>query len=201
MIPWKLIDTAQIPGNGGKLQLHQRNTEFSISIVGGGVLMSTRAHGSEEALAEVACSKIAGRLHLRILIGGLGMGFTLAAALRQLEEDAEVIVAELVPAVLKWNRDYLGEHAGHPLRDKRTFGIDCQVLWGVSSSLKKIIVGIKGTRRPDPVSTHFPFIKLPLFVWKRTWANQKPACGNAKSKYCITKNEYPMWGLIVEDGL
>ncbi|MDX2494913.1 MAG: hypothetical protein QNK27_08135 [Desulfuromusa sp.] len=120
MIPWKLIDTAQIPDNGGELQLHQRNTEFSISIVGGGVLMSTRAHGSEDALAEVACSEISGRSPARVLIGGLGMGFTLAAALHQLEPDAEVVVAELVPAVVKWNRDYLGEHAGHPLQDKRT---------------------------------------------------------------------------------
>jgi spermidine synthase len=120
MIPWKLIDTAQIPGNGGELQLHRRNTELSISIVDGGVLMSTRAHGSEDALAEVACSKIAGRSQARVLIGGLGMGFTLAAALRQLKANAEVVVAELVPAVVKWNRDYLGEYAGHPLQDKRT---------------------------------------------------------------------------------
>lgn len=120
MIPWKLIDTAQIPDNGGVLQLHQRNTEFSINIVGGGVLMSTRAHGSEDALAEVACSKIAGRSQTRVLIGGLGMGFTLSAALRHLESTAEVVVAELVPAVVKWNREYLGEHAGHPLQDKRT---------------------------------------------------------------------------------
>ena len=120
MIPWKLLDTAQIPGNGGELQLSRRNTEFSISIVGGGVLMSTRAHGSEDALAEVACSKIAGRSRPRVLIGGLGMGFTLAAALHHLGADAEVVVAELVPAVVAWNRGPLGEHAGHPLQDQRT---------------------------------------------------------------------------------
>ena len=119
MIPWKLLDTAQIPGNGGELQLHQRNTEFSISIVGGGVLMNTRAHGSEDALAELACSKIAGRSRPRVLIGGLGMGFTLAAALRILGTNAEVVVAELVSAVVAWNRDFLGNHAGHPLQDER----------------------------------------------------------------------------------
>ena len=120
MIPWKLLDTAQIPGNGGELQLSRRNTEFSISIGGGGVLMSTRAHGSEDALAEFACSKIAGRSRPRVLIGGLGMGFTLAAALHHLGANAEVVVAELVPAVVAWNRGPLGEHAGHPLQDQRT---------------------------------------------------------------------------------
>ncbi len=120
MIPWKLLDTAPIPGTDGELQLHQRNTEFSISIVGGGVLMSTRAHGSEDALAEVTCKKIAARPDPRVLIGGLGMGFTLAAALRHLGDNAQVVVAELVPAVVKWNQGELGEHAGHPLRDART---------------------------------------------------------------------------------
>jgi len=120
MIPWKLLDTAQIPGNGGELQLYQRNSEFSIIVAGGGVLMSTRAHGSEDALAELACGKIAGRPRPRVLIGGLGMGFTLAAALHHLDSTAEVVVAELVPAVVTWNRGSLGEYAGHPLRDKRT---------------------------------------------------------------------------------
>lgn len=120
MITWKLIDTVQIPGNGGQLQLHQRNNEFSISIVGGGVLMNTRAHGSEDALAELACSQVAGRSRPRVLIGGLGMGFTLAAALRRLGPNAEVVVAELVPGVVAWNRGPLGEYAGHPLQDERT---------------------------------------------------------------------------------
>ena len=117
--PWKLIDTAQIPGNGGELQLYQRAAEFSISIGGRGVLMSTTAHGSEDALAELGCRKIAGRSRPRVLIGGLGMGFTLAAALRHLGADAEVEVAELVPTVVAWNRRYLGEFAGHPLHDAR----------------------------------------------------------------------------------
>ena len=119
MIPWKRLDTAQIPGNGGELQLYQRGDEFSIVIAGGGTLMSTRAHGSEDALASLACGKIAGRTRPRVLIGGLGMGFTLAAALRHLGDDAEVVVAELVPAVVTWNQGPLGEYAGHPLRDAR----------------------------------------------------------------------------------
>lgn len=120
MSSWELLETAPIPGTSGELQLHRRDTEFSISIAGGGVLMNTWAHGSEDALAEVACREIADRPQPRVLIGGLGMGFTLAAALRHLGSNAQVVVAELVPAVVAWNRGALGAHAGHPLRDART---------------------------------------------------------------------------------
>jgi spermidine synthase len=120
MIPWEIMDTAPIPGNGGELQLTRRGAEFSISIVGAGTLMGSRAHGSEDALAQLTCRKIAGRSRARVLIGGLGMGFTLAASLQYLAEDAEVVVAELIPAVVKWNKGALGEAAGYPLADKRT---------------------------------------------------------------------------------
>jgi spermidine synthase len=120
VIPWQLLDTAPIPGNAGHLQLYRRNAEFSICIAGGGVLMNTHAHGSEDALAELACRPIAKRSRSRVLIGGLGMGFTLAAALRNLGPDAQVVVAELVPAVITWNRGPLGECSGNPLRDERT---------------------------------------------------------------------------------
>ncbi len=82
--------------------------------------MNTRVHGSEIALAERACARIAARPSPRLLIGGLGMGFTLAAALRSLDGSAEVVVAELVPEVVDWNRELVGEPSGHPLRDPRT---------------------------------------------------------------------------------
>ena len=120
MIPWKVLDTVPIPGDGGELQLSQRGAEFSISIVGAGILMGSRAHGSEDALAELVCRKITGRSRPRVLIGGLGMGFTLAAALHHLGADAEVVVAELIPAVVAWNRGPLGAAAGNPLQDERT---------------------------------------------------------------------------------
>ncbi len=116
----ELVDTAVIPGTGGELQLFKCDAEYSISIKGSGVLMSTWAHQSEDALAELACRKISGRVRPRVLIGGLGMGFTLAAALRNLADDAEVVVAELVPGVVAWNQGVLGKYAEHPLRDKRT---------------------------------------------------------------------------------
>jgi spermidine synthase len=119
MIPRILLDSAQVPGNGGELRLYQRGDEFSISIAGRGELMNSRVHGSEDALAEHTCARLADCLSPRLLIGGLGMGFTLAAALRHIGERAQVVVAELVPAVVVWNRGPLGGLADHPLQDPR----------------------------------------------------------------------------------
>jgi spermidine synthase len=118
MTPWKLLDTARVPGGGTELSLSQRGGEFSIRI-DGAELMNSRVHGSEDALAELACARIGRRPAPRILIGGLGMGFTAAAALHRLDADSRVIVAELVPAVVGWNRKFLGELTGHPLEDPR----------------------------------------------------------------------------------
>jgi len=118
MIPWELLDRAPVPGNGGELCLYRRGTELSIR-ADGRELMNSLVHGSEEALAELACDRIAGGPGPRILVGGLGMGFTLAALLPRLGAGARVVVAELVAAVVTWNRGPLGELAGHPLRDDR----------------------------------------------------------------------------------
>ena len=117
-----LLDTTPIPDNGGALCLFEYGEDFVIKIQGGdgGQLMNTRMHGSEDALAEIPCRKVAGRPGSRVLIGGLGMGFTLASALKHLGKTAEVVVAELVPGVVEWNRGPLGEKAGRPLLDPRT---------------------------------------------------------------------------------
>jgi len=120
MNPWVLIDHCEIPPNGGELRLYRRGEEYSIMIVGGGELMSSRTHGSEDALAELGCAHLKGQSTPRVLIGGLGMGFTLAAALSHLGPDAEVVVAELVPAVVDWNGEHIGHFAGHPAEDPRT---------------------------------------------------------------------------------
>jgi spermidine synthase len=117
--PWILIDNTQVPGNGGELRLYQRGEDFSIKIAGHGELMNSRTHGSEDALAELTCTRLVDSKNPCLLIGGLGMGFTLAAALRELGDQGRVVVAELVPAVVEWNRGPLGVHAGHPLRDPR----------------------------------------------------------------------------------
>jgi len=117
MIPWLVLDTAQVPG-GSELRLKQRGAEFSI-MLGQDELMNSRLSGSEEALATIACGKIRRRKTPRILIGGLGMGFTLRAALAALEPEARIVVAELVPAVVAWARGPMAEVFGTSLTDPR----------------------------------------------------------------------------------
>ncbi len=120
MRPWKLIESSEIPEEGGELRLLQRGEEFSIMLAGGGgELMGSRKHGSEDALAELGCAHLAEGQAARVLIGGLGMGFTLAAALKRSGPQVEVTVAELIPVVVEWNRQHLGHFAGHPLDDPR----------------------------------------------------------------------------------
>ena len=118
MIPWAQLDTAQIPGDGGELRLMQRGAEFSI-MLGPNELMNSRLSGSEEALASIACEKIQTHAHPHVLIGGLGMGFTLRAALAALGAEARIVVAELVPAVVAWARGPMAGVFGNSLTDPR----------------------------------------------------------------------------------
>jgi spermidine synthase len=118
MIPWSLIDTAQVPDGGGELRLMRRGAEFSIKL-GQAELMNSRLSGSEQALATIACDRIRARERPRILIGGLGMGFTLRAALAVLGAGARITVAELVPHVVAWARGPLAEVFGNSLADPR----------------------------------------------------------------------------------
>lgn len=118
MKPWELLDTTTVPGDGSDMRLYRRDHEYSIK-AGHHELMNSRVHGSEDALAELACKRVSNRFQPRVMIGGLGMGYTLAAALKSLGAEAEVTVAELVPAVVTWNRGELGALAGQPLNDPR----------------------------------------------------------------------------------
>jgi len=127
MIPWKTIDRAQLPEGDGEISLHRRGDEFAIR-VDGFDLMNSLAHESEDALARLACAEIADRPRPSVLIGGLGMGFTLAEALRGLSSGARVVVAELVPAVVTWNREHLAELSGRPLQDKRVTICECDII-------------------------------------------------------------------------
>jgi spermidine synthase len=112
MIPRVLIDSAPVPGGGGELRLIRRGDDFWI-MLGSNALMSTRLRGSEEALATLVCERLAGRPRPALLVGGLGMGFTLRAALGALGRDAELTVSELVPAIVKWARGPMAHvHAG-----------------------------------------------------------------------------------------
>ncbi|RUU92032.1 hypothetical protein EOB59_09275 [Mesorhizobium sp. M7A.F.Ca.MR.176.00.0.0] len=118
MIPWVQLDSAKTPDGGQELRLKRRGTEFSI-MLGTNELMNSRLSGSEEALAKLSCERIAGHSRPTILIGGLGMGFTLRAALTELANDTGIVVAELVPAVVAWARGPMAEIFDGCLDDPR----------------------------------------------------------------------------------
>ena len=117
MKPWEQLGQTCTP-DGSDMRLTVRDDEYVI-LVNGKTLMSSRTHGSEEALATLACRHTRTSERPRVLVGGLGMGFTLRATLDVLPPNAIVTVAELVPAVVEWNRGPLASLAGHPLNDRR----------------------------------------------------------------------------------
>jgi spermidine synthase len=117
LIPLELIDTADLP-DGGTLRLMRRGQDFSI-LFGRNELMSSRLRGSEEALATLSYERVRGRARPHVLVGGLGMGFTLRAALAVLPADARVTVGELVPKIVEWARGPLAHLFGDSLDDAR----------------------------------------------------------------------------------
>ena len=118
MNPWQLLGRAQTPGGGAELVLYRRDSEFSLK-ADNRELMNSRVYGSEEAMSRLGCQNLAKHPGARVLIGGLGMGYSLRTALDILGEDAQVVVAELAPAVVEWNRGVLADLAGRPLDDGR----------------------------------------------------------------------------------
>jgi spermidine synthase len=117
MIPWELLGEARTP-EGDAMTLARRGSEYMI-MADGKDLMSSRMKGSEEALATIGCDRACKLAAPTVLVGGLGMGFTLRATLDVLPRHAKVVVAELMPAVVEWNRGPLGPLAKHPLADRR----------------------------------------------------------------------------------
>lgn len=117
MVPWEQLDRAETD-DGAEVTLHRRGQEYVIR-AGGRDLMSSRMHGSEEVLARLGCQRALRLPRPRVLVGGLGMGFTLRAALDLLPPRAEVVVCELLEAVVGWNRQLLAPLAGAPLDDAR----------------------------------------------------------------------------------
>jgi len=118
MIPWLQVNIARVPGAEVELRLMRRGTEFSM-MLGPNELMNSRLSGSEEALATLACRRLEAVKGPHLLIGGLGMGFTLRAALAVLGADARITVAELVPAVIAWARGPMAAIFGDSLNDPR----------------------------------------------------------------------------------
>jgi spermidine synthase len=125
MIPWIELDRASVP-QGGELRLMRRGHEFSIKL-GVAELMTSRLFASEEALATLAAEKLKGRPKPLVLIGGLGMGFTLRAALGAFGADARIVVAELIPAVVRWARGPMAELFGGCLDDPRVELVEADV--------------------------------------------------------------------------
>lgn len=133
MIPWERVDSATVPG-GGELRLMRRGSEFSMKL-GAAELMNSRLSGSEEAMARLALARIRDRARPEILVGGLGMGFTLRALLAELGPGGRVTVAELVPAVVAWARGPMAElHAGS-LEDPRVTVREEDVALAIRSAL------------------------------------------------------------------
>lgn len=140
---WKFLESASVP-DGGELHLYQRGEHFMIRAAGT-ELMASENFSSEQALASLACEQVGQRRQVRFLVGGLGMGYTLAAALRLLRADAEVVVAELVPDVVRWNRERFGHLAAYPLEDERVcihHGDVAQLLRNAHSEYDAILLDV-----------------------------------------------------------
>lgn len=163
MIPWKRIDSTSLGGDVvltlWRRDLAGRPPEFSLRISEPNLpiteLMNSRQHSSEKLLAERAVEAFS-RAPKSVLIGGLGMGFTLRAALDTLNASARVTVAELLPAVVQWNREHMGELAGEPLEDPRVnvhVGDVDELLGGVHHKYDLILLdtdnGPEGTSRAE----------------------------------------------------
>lgn len=130
MLESELIATARI-ADGGEFVLLRRDKEWMVR-VGGRTLMSSRMHDSEEALAEHALERVEDPG--AVLVGGLGLGFTLRAVLDRVAEDATVTVAELVPELVAWNHEYLADLHDRALDDPRCDVVVADVLDTIKSS-------------------------------------------------------------------
>lgn len=153
MIPWVHLDTANVPGSRETLRLMRRGSEFSI-MAGANELMNSRLSGSEEALATLAAERLAGRARAGVLVGGLGMGFTLRAALSAFAPDAAITVAELVQAIVAWARGPLSETFAGALDDPRVRLVEGDVgavIAGAKANFDAILLDVDNG--PDGLTT------------------------------------------------
>ena len=118
MRPWTLLGTATVPGEGAPLRLMQRGDEFVI-MAGTNPLMNSRMSGSEQDLATLSWARIAGRTRPHVLVGGLGMGFTLRAALAAMPADVRITLVEIVPEIVAWAKGPLAHIFAGCLDDPR----------------------------------------------------------------------------------
>ena len=150
-----LLGQATIPGSERVLKLYQGKDDCSIVISGRGQLMSTRRHASEDALGSLPCQLLDQVETATVLIGGLGMGFTLAAVLASTGAQSQVLVAELVPEVIEWNGGALGKYSDYPLQDSRT-----SLYQGDVSDLLRVaeprydVIALDVDNGPEALSSH-----------------------------------------------
>jgi spermidine synthase len=132
MLPWRTIDSVATPQ--GRLELRQRGDRSALITIDGRVLMTSAAHRSETALAQLACAPLAGRAGAHILLGGLGMGYTLRATLDELPATARVTVVELNAQVVPWCRGPLAALTNDALADRRVKVIVADVARVISAA-------------------------------------------------------------------
>jgi spermidine synthase len=135
MKPQIKLATTQTP-DGGKMELYQHDHDFLIR-VNDQELMNSRHHESEQELARLGCANLSDRKAPQVLIGGLGMGYTLRQTLDMLGSSAHVFVSELLIPVVDWNRSYFKDLNGGPLDDKRTELIIGDIFQLLSQSIHK----------------------------------------------------------------
>jgi spermidine synthase len=161
LTPWTLLERAETD-EGTRLELMRRGPHFSIR-VNGRLLMNSRVHDSERSLAALALATLGERERAHVLVGGLGFGFTLAAALERLGAAASVTVIEIAPAVVRWNREWLGELNGRALDDPRvTVRVDdvCALIRGGERAFDVILLdvdnGPRAVERPGNAWLYTP---------------------------------------------
>jgi spermidine synthase len=157
MTPWTLVD-AHEDDDGMQHELYRRGEHYSIW-VGAHLLMNSRVHGSERALAELTLDALGERPGAHVLVGGLGFGYTLAEALARLDARAAVTVAEVSSAVIRWNRELLGALNGGALADPRVRmweGDVCDLVRASERSFDAILLDVdNGPRAVGRVSNGF----------------------------------------------
>jgi spermidine synthase len=140
---WTLVDQALAP-DGSTISLYEHDGSYAIR-AGSVELMSTRQHASEEKIAELACAHVRATRRARVLVGGLGFGFTLKATLKSVAGDATVVVAEILAAVIAWNRNDALPLAAAALADRRVTVVQQdvgEVIRGAKGSFDSIILDV-----------------------------------------------------------
>jgi spermidine synthase len=163
--PWETLDSAETPE--GRLELLRRGEDFVIT-VGGRVLMNSALHLTEAAVAEMACRRIAGRDRPRVLIGGLGMGYTLRAALDALPRKGRVVVAEIEPAIVRWCRGPLAGLTRRAIDDPRVSIRMADVTQMIAATAETAETAETGETADTKGAHLFDAIILDLFEGPRT---------------------------------